>query len=90
MKLLPFALIFMVAGCATSKGNDRAAQHGADQIRMVAVQREARLKKSKRRRRLMKNSTKHWLVLLSLTLIMLLLWLWLWLLSVCLEGSQRE
>ena len=44
MKLLPFALIFMVAGCATSKGNDRAAQHGADQIRMVAVQREARLK----------------------------------------------
>ena len=33
MKLLPFALIFMVAGCATSKGNDRAAQHGADQIR---------------------------------------------------------
>jgi len=31
----------ILAGCATSKGNERAAQHGADQIRMVAIQKEA-------------------------------------------------
>ena len=31
----------VLAGCATSKGNERAAQHGADQIRMVAIQKEA-------------------------------------------------
>jgi len=30
-----------LVGCATQKGNDRHAQHAADQIRMVAVQREA-------------------------------------------------
>lgn len=34
----------ILAGCATSKGNERHAQHGADQIRMIAVQREARIK----------------------------------------------
>ena len=44
MKLLPFVVMLLVAGCATSKGNERAAQHGADQIRMIAVQKEARLK----------------------------------------------
>ena len=31
----------MIAGCATERGNIRHAQHAADQIRMVAVQREA-------------------------------------------------
>lgn len=36
--------VAVLSGCATSKGNERHAQHGADQIRMVAVQREARLK----------------------------------------------
>ena len=44
MKLLPFVVMLLVAGCATSKGNERAAQHGADQIRMIAVQKEAQLK----------------------------------------------
>ena len=38
------ASALILAGCATSKGNERHAQHGADQIRMVAVQREARIK----------------------------------------------
>ena len=38
------AVAVFLAGCATEKGNVRAAQHGADQIRMIAVQREARLK----------------------------------------------
>ena len=33
--------VSVLAGCATTKGNDRHAQHAADQIRMVAVQREA-------------------------------------------------
>ena len=33
----------LITGCATSKGNSRAAQHSADQIKMVAIQREARL-----------------------------------------------
>ena len=37
------ASALILAGCATSKGNDRHAQHAADQIRMVAVQREAQL-----------------------------------------------
>ena len=35
--------VSVLAGCATQKGNDRLAQHGADQIKMVAVQREARM-----------------------------------------------
>lgn len=38
------ASALILAGCATSKGNERHAQHGADQIRMIAVQREARIK----------------------------------------------
>jgi hypothetical protein len=45
MKLLATAVsVLLITGCATQKGNDRHAQHGADQIRMVAVQREALLK----------------------------------------------
>jgi hypothetical protein len=36
-----------LAGCATQKGNDRHAQHAADQIRMVAVQREAMVQEAK-------------------------------------------
>lgn len=42
MKLLAVVIsAFLVMGCATSKGNVRAAQHSADQIRMVQVQRDA-------------------------------------------------
>jgi hypothetical protein len=37
------ASALILAGCATSKGNERQAQHASDQIRMVAVQREAQL-----------------------------------------------
>ena len=33
--------VAMLSSCATQKGNERHAQHAADQIRMVAVQREA-------------------------------------------------
>ena len=33
----------ILSGCATERGNSRAAQHSADQIKMVAIQREARL-----------------------------------------------
>lgn len=45
MKILTGMLaVSVLAGCATKAGNERAAQHGADQIRMIAVQREARLK----------------------------------------------
>ena len=44
MKLLAIVISsLLVTGCATSKGNSRAAQHSADQIKMIAVQREARL-----------------------------------------------
>lgn len=43
MKYLALAVIFL-AGCATERGNIRQAQHSADQIKMVAVQREARMK----------------------------------------------
>ena len=44
MKLLAIVIsALLVTGCATSKGNSRAAQHSADQIKMIAVQREARL-----------------------------------------------
>ena len=43
MKYLALAVIFL-AGCATEKGNIRQAQHSADQIKMVAVQREAQMK----------------------------------------------
>ena len=41
MKGLAVALLVVLTGCATSKGNERAAQHSADQIRMVAIQKEA-------------------------------------------------
>ena len=44
MKLLAIVVsAIFVLGCATSKGNVGAAQHSADQIKMIAVQREARL-----------------------------------------------
>jgi sulfur carrier protein ThiS len=42
MKLIALVIsALFVVGCATSKGNVRAAQHSADQIRMVQVQRDA-------------------------------------------------
>ena len=42
MRLIAGAVIVAVlTGCATSRGNERHAQHAADQIRMIAVQREA-------------------------------------------------
>lgn len=44
MRLLAVCLMVVLTGCATQKGNDRQAQHAADQIRMVAIQREARAK----------------------------------------------
>ena len=45
MKLLATALsAVLITGCATKAGNERHAQHGSDQIRMVAIQREALLK----------------------------------------------
>ena len=34
-------VLAVATGCATEKGNQRHSQHGADQVRMVAVQREA-------------------------------------------------
>jgi len=37
----------LLAGCSTTKGNERSAQHAADQIRMVAVQREAAVQEAK-------------------------------------------
>ena len=43
MRLLAIASCVVLAGCSTQKGNDRHAQHSADQIKMVAIQREARL-----------------------------------------------
>jgi hypothetical protein len=47
MRLLALATVLAVTGCATEKGNDRHAQHGADQIRIVAVQREAMVQEAK-------------------------------------------
>lgn len=38
--------LIAVTGCATQRGNDRHAQHAADQIRMVAVQREAQVQQT--------------------------------------------
>ena len=43
MKLLAVALLAVLTGCATERGNIRHAQHSADQIKIVAVQREAQL-----------------------------------------------
>ena len=34
-------MVAVLAGCATSRGNERHAQHARDQITMVQVQREA-------------------------------------------------
>ena len=47
MKMIVAALTALsVAGCATQKGNERHAQHAADQIRMVAIQRESRIQEA--------------------------------------------
>lgn len=44
MRLLATAIsALLITGCATQNSNERAAQHSADQIKMVAIQREARL-----------------------------------------------
>ena len=43
MRLIALAVTVVLSGCASTKGNERAAQHAADQIKMVAIQREARL-----------------------------------------------
>ena len=46
MKILTGMLaVSVLAGCATKSGNERAAQHGADQIRMIAVQKEAQVQR---------------------------------------------
>jgi hypothetical protein len=48
MRLVSLAVSAVVlSGCATKAGNERVAQHGADQIRMVAVQREAQVQREK-------------------------------------------
>ena len=41
------AVLAVATGCATEKGNQRHSQHGADQVRMVAVQREAMVQEAK-------------------------------------------
>ena len=42
MKKSAFAIaLILTTGCATKLGNERASQHGTDQVRMVAVQHEA-------------------------------------------------
>ena len=41
MRLLAIAMVAVLTGCATSKGNERQAEHNASQVRMIAVQREA-------------------------------------------------
>ena len=41
------AVLAVATGCATEKGNIRHSQHGADQVRMVAVQREAMVQEAK-------------------------------------------
>jgi hypothetical protein len=47
MKILAMAVAVTVfAGCATSRGNDRHAQHARDQIEIVKVQREARVQEA--------------------------------------------
>ena len=46
MRLLAVCLMVVFTGCATQKGNDRHAQHAADQIRMVAIQRESRIQEA--------------------------------------------
>lgn len=39
--------ISVLAGCATERGNQRHAQHAEDQVRMIAIQREARVQEAK-------------------------------------------
>ena len=46
MRFLAVVALVVLTGCATELGNSRAAQHGADQIRMIAVQREARVQEA--------------------------------------------
>ena len=43
MKALAIFISLLLVGCATEKGNQRQAQHANDQIRMVAVQKEAQI-----------------------------------------------
>ena len=45
--VLALATVLAVTGCATEKGNVRHAQHASDQVRMVAVQREAMVQEAK-------------------------------------------
>ena len=47
MKALTVALLVVLTGCATERGNIRHAQHATDQVRMVAVQREAMVQEAK-------------------------------------------
>lgn len=47
MKALAVTVLAALTGCATDLGNQRHAQHGADQIKIVAVQREARAQEKK-------------------------------------------
>ena len=47
MMALALATVLAVAGCATEKGNVRHAQHASDQVRIVAVQREAMVQEAK-------------------------------------------
>ena len=47
MRVLALATVLAVAGCATEKGNVRHAQHASDQVRIVAVQREAMVQEAK-------------------------------------------
>ena len=41
------AVLAVATGCATERGNQRHSQHGADQVRIVAVQREAMVQEAK-------------------------------------------
>ena len=43
MRLAALLIALTLTGCATKLGNERASQHAADQVRIVAVQREAQL-----------------------------------------------
>ena len=47
MRVLALATVLAVTGCATERGNIRHAQHASDQVRIVAVQREAMVQEAK-------------------------------------------
>jgi hypothetical protein len=47
VKALLVASTIVLSGCATEKGNVRHAQHASDQVRIVAVQREAMVQEAK-------------------------------------------